>query len=244
MSSTNKTSNYELSQFIGTDRPAWLADYNTDMSKIDAQMKLNADSATSASGTATSASTAIGTLANLTTDAKTNLVVAINEVDGHADTAQGTATDAYALATSVNTNLNNFIGQFNFTTTQYNATTPNDRSISNNAAFSSDSGSSLAVAIDSAYAMFKCYGRQNITVSSTGNVTITLPVTGLTVDSSYDIMGAGSAVNGDGTKILEVQPVTLTVSNGQIQVKFSGNRTGLWNIWCTPSLYFNTDFGD
>lgn len=43
MTATNKTSNYKLSQFVGTDRPTWLGDYNGDMSKIDAQMKANAD---------------------------------------------------------------------------------------------------------------------------------------------------------------------------------------------------------
>lgn len=36
MSSTNKTANLELSQFIGSDKPAWLVDYNGDMQKIDA----------------------------------------------------------------------------------------------------------------------------------------------------------------------------------------------------------------
>ena len=36
MSSTNKTTNLELSQFIGSDKPQWLVDYNGDMSKIDA----------------------------------------------------------------------------------------------------------------------------------------------------------------------------------------------------------------
>lgn len=36
MSSTNKTSNLKLSQFIGTDSPKWLTDYNSDMQKIDA----------------------------------------------------------------------------------------------------------------------------------------------------------------------------------------------------------------
>lgn len=36
MSSTNKTSNLELSQFVGTDSPKWLTDYNSDMQKIDA----------------------------------------------------------------------------------------------------------------------------------------------------------------------------------------------------------------
>jgi len=36
MSSTNKTTNLELSQFIGSDSPKWLTDYNADMEKIDA----------------------------------------------------------------------------------------------------------------------------------------------------------------------------------------------------------------
>ena len=45
MGSTNKTSNYELSQFLGSDKPAWLLDYNGDMLKIDTQMKANADAA-------------------------------------------------------------------------------------------------------------------------------------------------------------------------------------------------------
>lgn len=48
MASTNKTANYDLSQFAGTDRPTWLDDYNSDMAKIDAQMKQNADDIASA----------------------------------------------------------------------------------------------------------------------------------------------------------------------------------------------------
>lgn len=43
MTATNKTANYELSQFVGSDRPTWLGDYNGDMAKIDAQLKQNAD---------------------------------------------------------------------------------------------------------------------------------------------------------------------------------------------------------
>lgn len=48
MTATNKTTNYELSQFVGTDRPTWLGDYNSDMSKIDTQLKRNADDIASA----------------------------------------------------------------------------------------------------------------------------------------------------------------------------------------------------
>ena len=48
MTATNHTENYNLSQFVGTDRPTWLVDYNGDMSKIDAQLKQNADDIASA----------------------------------------------------------------------------------------------------------------------------------------------------------------------------------------------------
>lgn len=57
MTATNHTKNYNLSQFVGTDRPTWLVDYNGDMSKIDAQMKQNADDiASAAAGGLTSVS--------------------------------------------------------------------------------------------------------------------------------------------------------------------------------------------
>lgn len=49
MTATNHTKNYNLSQFAGTDRPTWLGDYNGDMTKIDAQLKQNADDIASAS---------------------------------------------------------------------------------------------------------------------------------------------------------------------------------------------------
>lgn len=48
MTATNHTENYNLSRFVGTDRPTWLVDYNGDMAKIDAQMKQNADDIASA----------------------------------------------------------------------------------------------------------------------------------------------------------------------------------------------------
>lgn len=52
MSSTNKTPNYKLSQYVGTDKPTYLGDYNGDMLKIDNQLKENADSASNAASAA------------------------------------------------------------------------------------------------------------------------------------------------------------------------------------------------
>ena len=56
MSSTNKTSHYNLPQFIGSDIPTWLGDFNSAMTAIDSG--INA-AATSASGAATTAAQAL-----------------------------------------------------------------------------------------------------------------------------------------------------------------------------------------
>ena len=83
MSSTNKTTHYNLSQYVASDKPTYLVDYNADMSAIDSGIyaaKSEADTNT----------TSIGDLTTLTTTEKTNLVGAINEVDGNVDTLSGT----------------------------------------------------------------------------------------------------------------------------------------------------------
>lgn len=98
MSSTNKTTNYELSQFIGSDKPAWLVDYNGDMSKIDNQMKANADAAASAASQASSA----GTTASGAADG----VQALNtQING----AGGIASDIVTVQGAINT-INALIG--------------------------------------------------------------------------------------------------------------------------------------
>lgn len=83
MASTNKTTNYELSQYVGSDKPTYLGDYNSDMLKIDTQMKANATAAETADGKATTAGTNAATaLENAAT------------ADGKAVTAGETATSA------------------------------------------------------------------------------------------------------------------------------------------------------
>ena len=62
MASTNTTVNYALGQFIGTDKPAWLTDYNGDMIKIDLAIKTVEDLASGADTKATNALSSVGTL--------------------------------------------------------------------------------------------------------------------------------------------------------------------------------------
>lgn len=105
MSSTNKTTNYELSQFLGSDKPAWLVDYNGDMQKIDTQMKANAEAAAAAQ---TKANTADGKAdANAT---------AIQTLDGEINGASGLASDVATLAGGLNT-VTSLIGNGEPTTT-------------------------------------------------------------------------------------------------------------------------------
>ena len=99
MASTNKTTHYELSQYIGTDKPTYLTDYNQDMDKIDTGIY-------GAKSLADINNTAIGNLTNLTTSVKTDLVSAVNEVNGKADgigtLSSLTTTDKTSLVGAVN----------------------------------------------------------------------------------------------------------------------------------------------
>lgn len=49
MGHTNSTANYNLPQFVSTDKPGWLSDFNTAMYDIDTQMKLNETAASTMS---------------------------------------------------------------------------------------------------------------------------------------------------------------------------------------------------
>ena len=95
MSSTNFTPNYNLPQFIGTDKPAWLTDWNSAMLTIDSAI---ANVASSESGTAA----ALATLAS--------------QVETLASNQQSMATSLTTLTTTVTGNtgsintINSLIG--------------------------------------------------------------------------------------------------------------------------------------
>ena len=80
MSSTNKTTNYNLSQFVGTDVPSYLGDYNGDMSKIDK---------------------AIGDVANSQGSVEQSVSGLTSEVQGLSAQVSGVATSVQQVQTSV-----------------------------------------------------------------------------------------------------------------------------------------------
>lgn len=79
MSSTNKTTNYSLPQWVGTDHPSFSEDFNPAFSKIDTEIKTVNDKAETANTTATSASdkvdSIIGEKTRMTCDDFDNLFI-------------------------------------------------------------------------------------------------------------------------------------------------------------------------
>lgn len=103
MASTNKTANYELSQYIGTDIPNPLTDYNGDMEKIDTALKANADVAGEAQTGVTGLEAKVGD-GTLETEAQ-NLVGAANELKAGVDSLGSRMSTAELGLNSVNNSL-------------------------------------------------------------------------------------------------------------------------------------------
>lgn len=238
MASTNKTTHYNLDQYISTDKPTYLTDYNNDMSAIDtgiynAQTKADnaytlansadgkADNAvTTANSALTNAGTAntnIGVMANLETTEKSTLVGAINEVKG----------DAEDNKARIN----------NFNLTSFNHYTDND--ITNGTG-------DLYVALNADGSLAKIYGAiATAGYPSTGTVTISTPLR-----PTSDIVIHGGCIQttkGSGLNVQGVSEKGYTIkTNGNIEFTFAwadGNTSG--HIFSfVNSLIFVKDFGD
>lgn len=106
MGSTNKTTNYKLSQYIGTDKPTYLGDYNSDMQKIDTQMKANANAASSAQSAAGSAQSKANEVAESMEQVQSDIEALNTDVSGlqnSVKSANATAGEANTAAQNANT---------------------------------------------------------------------------------------------------------------------------------------------
>lgn len=238
MASTNKTTHYELSQYVGSDKPTYLTDYNNDMSAIDtgiynAQTKADSaytaagladgkagDAQTTANSAVTSAGTAntnIGTMANLNTTEKSSLVGAINEVNN----------------------------RLNFVT--FKRFTSDDFSYSQNNISLGGNNLNIAKTNDGSYC--KLYGIlfYNGTSSTTpaDDTIITVSNTGLTPDSEFTVNCLGLSSKTD-SAVREVNRVDVTFkTNGTIQFNL-GKPISTQNnaIFLFPSVIQVKSFGD
>lgn len=109
MSSTNKTTYYDLSQYIGTDKPTYLGDYNADMAKIDAGIHGANDKATTASQNAGSAIARVGVVEKTVetqTQSITTLQTNVSGLQDSVKNAQSTASEASTKADSAQQTAN------------------------------------------------------------------------------------------------------------------------------------------
>lgn len=105
MSSTNKTTYYDLSQYIGTDKPTYLGDYNSDMSKIDTGIHEVQETATTANQTAGSAEAKANTaLENAKTNSTNikNLQASVADINASNVTRDASISKAQSDATTAN----------------------------------------------------------------------------------------------------------------------------------------------
>lgn len=111
MSSTNKTVNYKLSQFIGTDKPTFLGDYNNDMQIIDDAIFEANQSAEQALNDVEAVKGAQAELKNVHTETQEQVAQLKETADGMtgdvtaaqeaANSAEQKATEAQTAATNV-----------------------------------------------------------------------------------------------------------------------------------------------
>lgn len=94
MGATNKTTNYELPQWIGTDKPTFLGDMNDAFLKIDTGMAENKDSATSAESIAGASNAKATEAYSMAQTAQTTA----SQAQTTASTAQNTADSALGTA--------------------------------------------------------------------------------------------------------------------------------------------------
>lgn len=219
--STNKTANYNLSQYVGSDKPTYLGDYNSDMSKIDTQMKTNSTTISE-----------VNTKAEL---AKTTADTALQNADlaqTTADEANTTATSALQKAVTNEANIN----KFNLTNIK-NYT--NSISVNGTVDYTN-----ITVAMNSDSSIAKIYG--SITYSNpTPNqrvesyiMTDLRPTEEITIDFSGNCQRYSDSHFGRCTMIIG--------TDGKLT--FKGTQTDQANdilvSWFLPCIYFLQNFGD
>lgn len=256
-SSTNHTTNYELSQYIGTDKPTYLGDYNSDMSKIDANLKLVSNTADSASSTATSANT----LAQTAKDRADSAYTLADTANTTANTANNTAGTALSNSITNQTNINRFnfsvsseinrstsdgntdnctLGKFNVNTSEFTTTNSGLTNFSVH----------LFTATNTEGSVGKLYGTYTGTVTynvsgqnfpciriKNSYMNITTP------DTSYTIYGAGNNYSSGRFDV-----ACIYVGSDGYSYLYGRNYGNYSNVsyyvTFNPCIYFFTDFGD
>lgn len=183
MSSTNKTSHYNLPQFIGSDIPTWLGDFNSAMTAIDSGINAAATSASGAATTAAQASTDAAAAASSATSAYNAAAAAQKSAD---DATEAVATEQ-TRAEAAEKNLADNMKSTTISTTLYAETWNNGTYTITSELITSTSNQEIIPAIGITAEQYKAMGAAmivddgqsagSLTLKALGTVpTINLPI--------------------------------------------------------------------
>lgn len=227
MSHTNTTANYNLPQFIGTDKPSWLTDVNGAMTSIDTQMKANADANTTTAGNVTS-------LTERVTTAEGN----ITTLGSQLSTTANVASSASTTATNANTKANALEAYFNINTFSDLTVSANRGTISN---------SKMKSAINASGSFGKVYGIVDINgAGGTSPLVITLSDTGMRPATAITINSGAmfTVYDSRGFRYMEVADMTIS-TNGTVTISIPVQADyTIVRCMITPYVIFAQDFGD
>ena len=227
MSHTNTTANYNLPQFIGTDKPSWLTDVNGAMTSIDTQMKANADANTTTAGD-------LNTLAGRVTTAEANITTnasSITTVANVANNAGTTATNAKNEADGLSAFLD--INTF----TDLTATVSRGTIAAQNFKSARNTDGSLG----------KIYGALRISnTAGTSPITVTLSDCGLRPSETITINSGATRSIYTSSGLNDFTPTDVTIaSTGAVSFSLPTNPaiTEI-QLVMTPFIIFAKNFGD
>lgn len=130
MASTNKTPNYDLPQFIASDKPTWLGDVNGAMLAIDTAMHDNAEDATNAVAQAGNAVSQVTQLQQTVTTQGTAIIQNTNSISNLNNSVlnwKGSATFAadasWDVSNRISFKYNKTLGLLNFSAFLSSSTT-------------------------------------------------------------------------------------------------------------------------
>lgn len=265
---SGETTNYDLPQFVGTDKPTWLGDINTAMSTIDTAIAGNASDISSlstrvsgAESTAQQASTDVAGLTSTVSTLSTNVQTATttaNNAQGTASSALSTANTAQTTATTADgkadtnasaiSGLDTRVGTCEDSIANFNLTNYNLLPVSKVSGTFTMSSQNLYCATNSDGSLAKIYGSvtaTNITADGVARISTSLrpeediTITGGTVKLTYT--SSGGTLN-----IKNFSNLKYTIkTNGNVEFAIEKNANGdSCRIIFINSLIYVKNFGD
>ena len=256
--STNKTANYELPQFVGTDKPTWLGDFNSAMADIDAGMAENAsdisamesDVAT-ATSTASQASQDVSSLTSTVNTLSSNVQSATTTANNASSTASSALNTANTANGKADTNATNIatntsdIQALNTALSKFNLT--NNSQVTWNITGGTVTANNIRVATNSDGSIGKIYGRVQFTKSAT-NTTLSCasnlrPTEAITINALGTMYSSPSTTQG--YSVYSAYDVNIA-TDGTITFSFNiATSSALRGMLVLhPCLLFMTNFGD